>query len=912
MPRHSIAPSTPTQAFRATIAVFAAIALAVALLPGAGALARAQADEGGAEDEGALATLTVRVQSADTAMTGSNALYDLSGARVGVYTSEGCEDSSLAATVGFDAADGEADVTEGEDGALSASVQLAEGTYYLKLRAAGSGYVLDGTTHELAVEAESTSSLSLALLPQCAAGAVVQKVNAETGNAAAAGGASLQGAQFELCYFGSGEAGTRAQATRTWVLQSDENGEVAADEEHYVSGDGLYTSDDGQAALPLGTYTVAETLAPAGYVLDEELHTFTIEGQEGATEQLAVFGGMVKSAGQVLRGDVAFTKVDDEGNALAGVPFLVSYDNGEDGVREQHVVVTGADGGFSSAAAAHSVSTNANDAALTADGDGGYSVDESLLDAGAGVWFSMDAEGATAAAADGLGALPFGSYRIQELPCTANAFAKELLEATFTLDEDGACVELGALENELARLSASATDAAGTSQRIAAEAGEQIVITASYRNLVVGQEYLLSGSVVLAESGEQLLDGDGVAVGFECELLPSTANDTTEQAITLDATELAGQQLAVLVELSSGGSAVASCSGLEDSALLIEVLPRIGTSARDAADGDGYLMGTEAGIVDTVAYEGLECGQTYKLDARLMDAETGNVACNEDGTAIAMSLQFEAESASGSAEVELSFTTGLLEGHDVVVFEVLRDADDVALATHEELDCEEQTVKTAGISTVACDAADGDKFFYTADEAVTVSDEVTYANLEAGETYELLGTLVDAATGEALEEDGQAVTGGASFTAEEAAGTATVQIAFSPSAHSGLGDVVVFESLRYEGVEIATHADAADENQTLTGLTPEETIVLAATGSTADDADADAGADDGGSTDANENADDDADATAAVGTGDYAPRLALACLATTLLASLVALAARAWRRRTCGAHSMRRALPGGR
>ena len=898
MPKHSIAPSTPCQAFRATVAVCAAIALAVALLPTACAGHDAQANEEDAASAEASASLTVRVENADATITSGNSLYDLSGARVGVYTSKGCDDASLVADVRFDGSDGAASVSQEEGGAFAAAgLRLAAGTYYLKLRAAGSGYVLASSVRTLTVRAKSSYSVTLTVQPQCAAGTVVQKVNAETGNAAAAGGASLQGAQFELCYFGADEAGTRGQATRTWVLQSDATGAVATDAEHLVSGDELYTDGDGQAVLPLGTYTVAETLAPAGYALDGELHTFTLAGEDDATEQLAELDGTVQSAAQVLRGDVTFAKADDEGNAMAGVPFLISYDNGEDGVCEQHVVVTGADGGFSSAAAAHSTSTNANDAALEEDDDGSYSVDESLLDAEAGVWFSMDAEGATAAADDGLGALPFGSYRIQELPCTANAAAQELLQATFTVSEDGAVVELGTLENDLARLCASATNAAGTSQRIAAEAGEQIVVTASYHNLVAGQEYLLAGSVVLASSGEALLDEDGEPVGFESELLPSTASDSVELAITLDASELAGQQLAVLVQLSSGdGTCIASCSGLEEEGLRIEVLPRISTSARDAADGDGYLMGTEAAIVDAVAYEGLVCGETYKLDARLMDAATGNVACNDDGTAIATSLQFTAEGASGCAEVELSFSTGLLEGHDVVVFEVLRDADDAVLATHEDLDCEEQTVKTAGISTVASDATDGDKFFYTADEAVTVSDEVTYSNLEAGETYELLGTLVDAETGEALEEDGQAVTGSANFTAEEASGTATVQIAFSPSAHSSLGDVVVFESLSYEGVEIATHADASDEDQTLTGLTPEETVVLAKTGGTASTADEDA--------DASDDASSASSDSAAAETGDYALRLALACLVVSMLAAGIATAAWALRRKLDGAHSL--------
>lgn len=863
MSQHSIVPSTPARSLRAVAAIVASIALAVGLLAGALGAARAGAEDGSEEEEG---TLVVSPESASPSVTDGNRLYDLDQARYGVYAEEGCKESSLLAVLSGGAEEG---------------VSVPAGALYVKQLVAPEGYARDEGVHEVSVSADATEVLVVTEEPLCARPeALVALLDAETGTAAAKGGASLEGALYEVSYYDAeGDEGD-GEPTRSWTFSTDSSGRALLSEECLVSGDALYEDEGGEAVLPLGSYVMEELSPSEGYLPDEGAHDFSVEAGEGASANpVELADPVVEVEAQVMRGEFSFSKVDDEGAVLAGVPFLVSYANGEEeALLERHVVVTDEDGAFSSAEA--SGASNANDAALSQDGDGEWALDEEALSWEAGVWFSLDRAGETAMEEEGLCSLPYGAYLLEELPCEANAGARELVQVAFEVEEDGALVELGEVANELPRIDTSAADGEDGDGRVEPSEDARVVDTVSYRNLTPGAEYALEGRLVRKSTGEALEDADGGAVEGEATFTPASSSGTVEVSFSFDATELAGESLVVFETLSEGGGEVASHEDLEDEEQTVEVLPRISTSARDAADGDGYIDGEAASIVDTVSYEGLEPGASYKLDARAVDAETGNVARNSDGTAISGGIEFEPEERSGEAEVELSFDTGALDGHDLVVFEVLRDEDDRELASHEDLEDEEQTVRTAGMDTVAANADDGTKFFYTASEEAAVEDTVSWSNLEAGETYELSATLVDAEDGEALEEGGETVSTTTSFTAQAASGEVEVELSFSPAEH-GAEEVVVYERLSQDGVVVAVHEDLDDEDQTLTGLTPDEEEV---TIEQASEGGGDGGSEGGGT----------------VGTGE---RLAgfLTLLASLVLAASTAVWALAHRKRALGA-----------
>ncbi len=83
---------------------------------------------------------------------------------------------------------------------------------------------------------------------------------------------SLEGAEFTVKYYDgqyTNVASLPASPTRSWVIKTTKNGTVysaSLDDAHKVSGDDFYTNE-GHVTLPLGTVTVQETKAPAGYTV---------------------------------------------------------------------------------------------------------------------------------------------------------------------------------------------------------------------------------------------------------------------------------------------------------------------------------------------------------------------------------------------------------------------------------------------------------------------------------------------------------------------------------------------------------------------------------------------------------------------------------------------------------------------
>lgn len=112
-------------------------------------------------------------------------------------------------------------------------------------------------------------------------------------------------------------------------------------------------------------------------------------------------------------------------------------------------------------------------------------------------------------------------------------------------------------------------------------------------------------------------------------------------------------------------------------------------------------------------------------------------------------------------------------------------------------------------------AIDGKKEF-TVNGDVTIDDVVSYKHLVPGKEYMVKGILMDKATGKPFLVDGKEITAEVTFTAEKANSEVTVSFTFDGSIITKDTDVVVFESLYYDGVEIAVHADIDDKDQTVT------------------------------------------------------------------------------------------------
>lgn len=759
----------------------------------------------------ALGWAAINKQSALANVTASNRAYSFTGALYRIYADEACTDKVGELSIGPDAS--------------AKSLALEPGTYYVKEAVAPHGYLLDAQVHKVKVAACETAKFTSLETPQYyKAGVILRKLNAETGTARPAAGASLEGARFEISYFDEIDADTGKTPCRSWTFSTDSSGEIKFDSAHLVHGDKFFVDANEAPVLPLGTYSIKEVQAPEGYLPSTKTIEFTLDEKKNASSSPLKFENETEFKEQVVRGDFEFRKTDDHGNSLAGIPFKLSYNNDEDGrSAESHIIVTDENGQFSSAGNAHSHNTNANDQAVGKDEKGTWLVDEEKLDAGAGTWFSMDASGKTCAPNDELGALPYGSYMLEELPCTAN-HGKTLITAALTISKDESVVKLNNLIDKTPAMQTSAVNGYDGTKRIPCSAGARVLDTVRYENLNVGKTYLLHMTLRNAQNEEALTDADGNVLESRKEFTATRSSGAADLSIDFDASRLAGMKVVVFEELLLDGVCIASHCDIDAESQMVEVLPRIATKARDKADGDSYVTGESTAIVDAVSYEGLQPGKTYKLDARLVDKATENTARNEQGNAVSGSKEFTPGNADGNVEVEIKIDAAVAGGHDVVVYEKLLDEHDTVLASHEDIDNLDQTVKTVGMDTVALDASDKDHVFASDAKQVRVVDSVTCSNLETGKEYCLEGVLADADTGKAIRVNGRKITSTKSFVAGKSSCLQKVRFSFSPKLVKA-NTVVVYETLKHNGVEIASHADAHDEDQTLKRLVTEEVTV---------------------------------------------------------------------------------------
>lgn len=579
---------------------------------------------------------------------------------------------------------------------------------------------------------------------------------------------------------------------------------------------------DGQAVtdphmLPYGTYSVQEVKAPEGYLLDDTVHEFRIV-DDGVLVNPIDHDGSIEN--QIMRSDLEFTKKGEDGqDRLAGVAFKLT----SEATGESHVVVTDENGYFSSASSwnKHTHDTNGNDWALKADGV----IDSSKLDAAAGVWFG-DAE-----ADDSKGALPYGTYAIEELRCTANE-GYQLIETTVIVSRDGKVYDFGTLVDVKASITTKAYDPTDGDSLVGM--GEvKVSDKVTYANLFPNRDYKLTAELHDSATGDILLDASGHPISVEKHFTAQSPTGFETVEFTIDTISIGGKTVTVYERLyDDGGSLIAEHADKSDVNQQVTVIvPEIGTTAVDAADGDkSVATDDKATVTDRVAYKNLVPGKEYTVKGTLHVKKTdgeGNIngePLKVDGKPVKAETVFTPDAPEGTVDVTFTFDTlALKDKTKLVAFESL-EHDGHELATHADIEDEGQTVtiRNPRISTTALDGHDGDKNVVT-DGKTTVIDTVEYKNVIPGKTYTLKGSLHVKVTDEegnvtekALEVDGKPVTAETTFTPEKADGKVEVTFTFDSTGIPQDTEMVAFESLEKNGVELVAHADIEDGKQTTT------------------------------------------------------------------------------------------------
>lgn len=124
-----------------------------------------------------------------------------------------------------------------------------------------------------------------------------------------------------------------------------------------------------------------------------------------------------------------------------------------------------------------------------------------------------------------------------------------------------------------------------------------------------------------------------------------------------------------------------------------------------------------------------------------------------------------------------------------------------------------QNKKTQLLGTKARSEKTGTQEAFPEKETVLI-DTLDFRNLQIGQEYRIVGTLMDRENGEVLHVDGKPVTAETCFVPEEKDGTAEVRFSFDATGLNGKS-VVVFEKVYIGETEILSHEDLEDQEQTI-------------------------------------------------------------------------------------------------
>ena len=451
---------------------------------------------------------------------------------------------------------------------------------------------------------------------------------------------------------------------------------------------GAYTAQTAADELPYGTYTIQETKTNDSYLLtDGEPKTFQVR-ENGAIVKATSAGGELEFFDQVVRNDLEIVKMAEDTNASLQVAFKVT--NVSTG--EAHVIVTDRNGNVSTASSwnKHSSNTNGNDRLLNTE-----SIKAADMDSKAGVWFSLGEDGSNADVDDGLAALPYGKYMLEELRSDSNE-GYELVAKAFAVERDSTvakAVWMSLDDNEGPKIQTEETDKADGDHVAQASAETTLVDTIWYENLKNdGTEYTVTGTLVAKSTGEALLDADGNAITATKTFQPRQKAGEVELEFTFDSSLLAGEDIVAFESLFSEGVEVAVHADIADEGQTVTVV-EIGTTLVDASDGDHIIASGKVKLTDTIEYKGLVPGETYTAHGTLIVKSTGMPLEDADGKPVTATAEFTPDKADGTVDVTFEFDASKIEeGVELVAFEECLDVNGNIVAVHQDINDDGQTV----------------------------------------------------------------------------------------------------------------------------------------------------------------------------------------------------------------------------
>ena len=691
-------------------------------------------------------------------------LYDENGSKVSFKT------MTSAGVQTFDS------FTTNENGCVYTLEKLLKGNYTLVETKAPEGYVLDSTPVSFTVSentytedggteivvVEKADKAVTGQLTVTKVGEVLDKWDAATAdndNHFVYKKANIQGASFTL-------------TAKEDIKTADNNGYA------YRAGDVVAeftTGADGSSVidnLPLGSYVLTETKAPAGFVIDTDPVdvTFTYAGQ---TVDIVKDSKTVEDERQKIAVDANKTDAATM-NPLLNTVFALYAD--EDIVNHDGTVII----------------------------KKGEMIERQTTNALGKAVFVSD--------------LPLGHYIVKEIDSPTgygNRFESKTIDAAYKSQTTKVQTFSYFFEDDHTEIvRTQATDTATGTHQGALSADNKYVVYDHVEcdNLFPGKTYTLKGALTDKDTGKTLKDINGNDVTDSVTFKATGVKQTVTVTFSFEA-ELAGKTLVAYENMFQDGKMIYTHADIDDTEQTV-YYPEIHTTATDkASQTHTGTVDEQTTVIDKVDYKNLIPGSTYEVSGVLMNQETGAALLDKDGKEITAKTTFKAEKASGSVELAFTFDSTLLIGKSVVAFEELYN-ENIKVAFHTDIKDEGQTVHYPEIHTTATDAVTKT---HTAapDSKTTIIDKVDYKNLVPGESYEVSGIIMDKTTGEALtDKNGNTITSKTAFKAEKADGSIDVIFTFDSTLLEDKS-VVVYEDLYSGNAKVTSHADITDEGQTV-------------------------------------------------------------------------------------------------
>lgn len=679
---------------------------------------------------------------------------------------------------------------------------------------------------------------------------LLEKIDAETGTKSPQGAGSLEGAEFEVKYYhgyyDSDPGESSVLPERTWIFRTNADGELCFTEESKIGGDGFYKNDAGENVLPLGTVTIREVKAPAGYLLNENIYVEEIR-QDGSSPDDTVYH-VPEVPEQIIRGDLQLVKFrededenQDQKTSLEGIVFTVTSKTTGEEIQiitdENGYASTKTEGGERGGLVYDTYVVSEENAP-----EGLLPVEDfeiTVSEEGRTLYYILEDKRIFSPVrlvkkdADSGETIPLAGAEFQLLdedkePVAMTVhYPRETTHSTFKTDESGSFV----LPD---RLSAGIY---------------------YFRELQAPAGYLINEELVKFEVREDHEWGDPFVVEFPDKPAKGKIHirkmdeDTGEPAAGAKFEICAKEDIltpagSVRVPAGSKVSTIVTDEkgeGQSDSLYLGKY------EIRETEQPSGYVLPEEIYEVE-LEYNGQET-ELVSAEVKITNKPVKvSLKKKEEGTENGLKGVKFAVWDKEKPEEETIYVTdkeGRIEikylapgtycvqerecipGYlkDDTVWEFTVDSTG-RIEGKECMEYEIENKKTKIKDTEAFWKESGGKEIYGGEEYV-IADTVSLQNLEPGQVYTLKGALADPQTGEILRESGQPTVVVNTFTAEKQ--SQEIQMEFPvDTARIEERQIVVFESLYIGDILIFTHADPGDKGQTVSILKKPE--VSAATG----------------------------------------------------------------------------------